>query len=261
MTTKGLINGTEMSSTVSGSSYAVSHVQVNGVNGAHEHAGADFDSIPSCIEAFRNGEFLVVLDSPSRENEGDLIIAAEAITPSKMAFMVRHSSGIVCTPLSPAICDALDLPQMIPKTKNSDPNRTAYTISVDSNHDTVTTGISAYDRALTCNELARKGALPSDFRRPGHIFPLRAKPGGVRERMGHTEAAVDLCRLAGFREVGVISELVEAGEDVPGAAEIKGGESMLRTEGCLAFARKFGLKICTVEGLKEHLEEIGRAHV
>ncbi|KAK5084038.1 3,4-dihydroxy 2-butanone 4-phosphate synthase [Exophiala xenobiotica] len=199
-----------------------------------------FDSIESCIEVFRNGEFLVVLDSPDRENEGDLIIAASKITSAQMAFM---------------ICGDLDLPQMIPKSENSDPNRTAYTISCDSNHETVTTGISAYDRALTCNELGRKDVQPSDLRRPGHIFPLRARPGGVRERMGHTEAAVEFCRLAGLREAGVISEIVDPGMDVRGKAEIQGGESMLRTDGCMAFARMFGLKICTVVGLKEYVEQ------
>lgn len=219
-----------------------------------DHAVDLFDDIESCIAAFRAGEFIIVLDSPSRENEGDLIIAASKITPQQMSFMVRHSSGIICTPLSPAICDSLALPQMIPHSANSDPNRTAYTISVDSSHETVTTGISAYDRALTCNELARKSAVPTDFRRPGHIFPLRARPGGVRERMGHTEAAVEFCRLAGLREAGVISEIVEAGEEVDGKAEIVGGDSMLRRDGCVAFARKFGLKICTVEGLRDYVE-------
>ena len=143
---------------------------------------------------------------------------------------------------------------MIPRKDNSDPNRTAYTISVDSDHESVTTGISAYDRALTCNELARKNAQPSDFRRPGHIFPLRARPGGVRERMGHTEAAVEFCRLAGLREVGVISEIVEVGRDIEGKAEVLEGDSMLRRDGCLEFAKKFGLRICTVEGLREYVE-------
>lgn len=238
-----------MSTTFSGS-----QTHINNTNGIHDTSNIHFDAIPACIDAFRDGQFLVVLDSPSRENEGDLIIAASAMTPAKMAFMVRHSSGIVCTPLSPSICDALELPQMIAKTENSDPNRTAYTVSVDSNHATVTTGISAYDRALTCNELARKGAGPSDFRRPGHIFPLRARPGGVRERLGHTEAAVELCRLAGLREVAAISEIVEAGEEVHGTAEIRGGDSMLRTDGCLAFAKRYGMKICTVEGLRDYVE-------
>lgn len=145
---------------------------------------------------------------------------------------------------------------MIARSENSDPNRTAYTVSVDSAHETVTTGISAYDRALTCNELSRKGSKPGDFRRPGHIFPLRARPGGVRERTGHTEAAVEFCRLAGLREAGVISEIVEVGQDVEGQAEMLGGESMLRRDGCLEFARRYGLKICTVEGLREYVEKV-----
>jgi len=230
-------------------------VGANGTDATQIQPGPQFDSIESCIDSFSNGEFLVVLDSPDRENEGDLIIAASKITSAQMAFMVRHSSGIVCTPLSAQICDDLDLPQMIPKSENSDPNRTAYTISCDSNHESVTTGISAYDRALTCNELARKDAQPGDFRRPGHVFPLRARAGGVRERMGHTEAGVELCRLAGLREAAVISEIVDPGMDVLGKAEMLGGESMLRTDGCVAFASMFGLKICTVEGLKEYVEQ------
>ncbi|KAK5073257.1 3,4-dihydroxy 2-butanone 4-phosphate synthase [Lithohypha guttulata] len=226
--------------------------QAEHTNGLSHNDGQDmFDSIPSCITAIKSGQFIVVLDSPDRENEGDLIIAAQHITSGQMAFMIRHTSGIICTPLSPTICDSLDLPQMVARTENSDPNRTAYTISVDSNHDTVTTGISAYDRALTCNELARERAQPNEFRRPGHVFPLRARPGGVRERTGHTEAAVEFCRLAGLREAGVISEIVDPGNEVDGRAEIVGGESMLRRDGCLAFARKYGLKIC----LRDYVEK------
>lgn len=145
---------------------------------------------------------------------------------------------------------------MIPLAVSGDPNRTAYTISVDSAHETVTTGISAYDRALTCNELARGTAIPSDFRRPGHIFPLRARAGGVRVRTGHTEAAVELCRLTGLAQVGVISEIVEPGVEVPGVAEVQGGESMLRRDGAVAFARRWGLKVCTVEGIREYVESM-----
>lgn len=213
-----------------------------------------FDSIPACITSFQQGQFLVVLDSPHRENEADLIIAAQHITPSQMSFMIRHTSGIICTPLSPSLCDNLSLPQMIPLSGNSDPNRTAYTISVDSNHETVTTGISAYDRALTCNELARVDAKPEEFRRPGHVFPLRARTGGVRVRTGHTEAAVEFCRLAGLREAGVISEIVEEGVEVEGRAELLEAESMLRRDGAVAFARRWGLKVCTVEGIREYVE-------
>jgi len=193
----------------------------------------------------------VVLDSPSRENEGDLIIAAAAITTEKMAFMVRHTSGIICAPLPAHLAASLDLPQMLPPAQNSDPNSTAYTISIDAAHDDVTTGISAHDRALTCQLLADQKAKPATFRRPGHVFPLRARDGGVLERQGHTEAAVDFCRLAGRGQVGVISEIVDDGDEVAGTAERVGG-GMLRGAGCVAFAKRFGLKVCTVEGLVEY---------
>lgn len=212
----------------------------------------EFDSIESSIDAFRRGEFVVVLDSQDRENEGDLIIAAQDVTTEKMAFMIRYTSGIICTPLRSPHAISLSLPQMV--NKNTDPNRTAYTISIDSNHDTVTTGISAHDRALTCRTLASKSVQASNFRRPGHVFPLRARDGGVRERLGHTEAAVELCRLAGKREVGVICELVDDGQEVPGQAEMK-EPGMLRRDGCLKFARKWGLKICTIEDLVDYVVE------
>jgi 3,4-dihydroxy 2-butanone 4-phosphate synthase len=212
----------------------------------------EFDSIESSIDAFRRGEFVVVLDSQDRENEGDLIIAAQDVTTEKMAFMIRYTSGIICTPLRSPRAISLSLPQMV--NNNTDPNRTAYTISIDSNDETVTTGISAHDRALTCRTLASKSVQASNFRRPGHVFPLRAREGGVRERLGHTEAAVELCRLAGKREVGVICELVDDGQEVPGQAEMK-EPGMLRRDGCLKFARKWGLKICTIENLVDYVVE------
>lgn len=195
---------------------------------------------------------MVVLDSQDRENEGDLIIAAQDVTTEKMAFMIRYTSGIICTPLRSPRVVSLSLPQMV--NNNTDPNRTAYTISIDANDETVTTGISAHDRALTCRTLASKSVQASNFRRPGHVFPLRARDGGVRERLGHTEAAVELCRLAGKREVGVICELVDDGQEVPGQAEMK-EPGMLRRDGCLKFARKWGLKICTIEDLVDYVVE------
>lgn len=198
-----------------------------------------------------NGEFIVVLDDLSRENEGDLIIAAQDVTPTKMAFMIRHTSGLICTPITSSLADSLELPQMV--INNEDPNRTAYTISIDAEHESTTTGISASDRTLTCNTLARKGAIPGDFRRPGHIFPLKAREGGVRERVGHTEAAVEFCRLAGKEPVGVISEIVEDGEEVYGVAE-RNEVGMMRRDGCLAFGKKWGLKVCTIEDLVEYVE-------
>ena len=209
-----------------------------------------FDSIEDTISAFRKGEFVVVLDSQDRENEGDLIIAGEDVTTEKMAFMIRHTSGLICTPITSRLATSLSLTQMV--THNTDPNRTAYTISVDSNDDSVTTGISAHDRALTCRTLASSKVREVHFRRPGHVFPLRARDGGVRERTGHTEAAVELCRLAGKQQVGVICEIVDPGEETPGQAQIK-DSGMLRRDGCLTFAREWGLKACTIEDLVEYV--------
>ncbi|CAG8956644.1 hypothetical protein HYFRA_00011955 [Hymenoscyphus fraxineus] len=212
----------------------------------------EFDTIEDTITAFKNGEFIVVLDSLSRENEGDLIIAAESLTPQKMAFMIHHTSGLICAPILPSLCKKLQLPQMV--TTNEDPNLTAYTISIDASSPLTTTGISAHDRSLTCTTLAKPDVQVSDFRRPGHVFPLMAKEGGIRQRRGHTEAATEFCRLAGVREVGVISELVEAGSEVPGRAE-RTETSMMRRDGCLAFGKKFGLKVCTIEDLVEYVEK------
>ncbi|KAH0544560.1 3,4-dihydroxy 2-butanone 4-phosphate synthase [Glutinoglossum americanum] len=213
----------------------------------------EFDTIEDTIEAFKRGEFIIVLDSTSRENEGDLIIAAEDVTTDKMAFMIRYTSGLICAPIPSSLTRALNLPQMV--TPNTDPHQTAYTISIDASHASLTTGISSHDRALTCRMLASPLSTPSSFRRPGHLFPLRARGGGVRERRGHTEAAVEFCLLAGKRPVGVISELVGEGEIVEGRAEV-GGSGMLRRDGCLRFGRRWGLRVCTIEGLCDYLERI-----
>ena len=143
------------------------------------------------------------------------------------------------------------LPQMV--SENADPNRTAYTVSIDSSDASITTGISAHDRALTCRTLALKYCKPSSFRRPGHVFPLRARDGGIRERKGHTEAAVEFCRLAGKRPIGVICELVQDGQEVEGKAERPGG-GMMRRDGCLEFGKRWGLRVCTIEDLVEHVD-------
>ncbi|KAH3659579.1 hypothetical protein OGATHE_005624 [Ogataea polymorpha] len=166
-----------------------------------------FNTIEDALEAYKNGEFLVVMDDEDRENEGDLIIAAEKVTQEKMAFLVKHSSGFVCVPLSTERADALDLQPMVPH--NTDRHGTAYTITVDYGEGT-TTGISAHDRALTVRQLANPDSQPADFLRPGHICPLRARPGLLRERVGHTEAAVQLCVLSGLQPAGAICELVNA---------------------------------------------------
>lgn len=221
-----------------------------------ESSSALFDPIPACIDSLSHGNFLVVLDSPSRENEGDLILAAQDMTPAKMAFMVRFTSGIICTPLPGSLATRLDLPLMIDASANADPNRTAYTVSIDAaaEDEGVTTGISAHDRSVVCQKLAAGGVRKEDFRRPGHVFPLRAREGGVRVRQGHTEAAVDLCRLAGKAPVGVIAEIVEEGEVLEGQAELGGNIGMARRDACVKFARRFGLKVCTIEDLVAYLE-------
>ncbi|ETN37736.1 3,4-dihydroxy-2-butanone-4-phosphate synthase [Cyphellophora europaea CBS 101466] len=208
-----------------------------------------FDSIESTIKAFKNGEFIVVLDDEDRENEGDLIIAAEDVTTEKMAFMIRHTSGLICTPIPGDLAAQLELPQMV--VSNEDPKRTAYTISIDASDDSVTTGISAHDRALTCRTLAHSKVKPESFRRPGHVFPLRARDGGVLTRTGHTEAAVDFCRLAGKAPAGVICEMVDDGQEIPGRAE-RTEPGMMRRDACLEFGKRWGLKVCTIEDLVQY---------
>ncbi|KAJ5082952.1 hypothetical protein N7532_011995 [Penicillium argentinense] len=210
-----------------------------------------FDTIEDTIAAFKNGEFIIVLDDQDRENEGDLIIAAESITAAQMAFLVRYTSGLICAPITPDLAKRLALPQMV--TENADPKGTAYTITIDSSDDSVTTGISAQDRALTCRTLASPDAQIDSFRRPGHIIPLQARPGGVRERKGHTEAAVDFCRLAGKAPAGVIAELVDDGEVIEGVAEIGGNNGMMRRDGCLRFGKRWGIKVCTIEDMVGYL--------
>jgi 3,4-dihydroxy 2-butanone 4-phosphate synthase / GTP cyclohydrolase II len=164
-----------------------------------------FGTINRAIEDIANGRMVVVVDDEDRENEGDLICAAEKVTPGHIAFMVRHCSGIICVPMEAERLDHLNLPLMAPD--SSDPMGTAFTISVDA-HDGTTTGISARDRAETVRVLIDPGSKPRDLARPGHVFPLRYTEGGVLRRAGHTEAAVDLARLAGLYPAGVLCEVV-----------------------------------------------------
>jgi len=138
--------------------------------------------------------------------------------------------------------------------ENTDPNRTAYTISIDSSDPSITTGISAHDRALTCRRLASPSSTPSSFRRPGHVLPLRAREGGIRQRQGHTEAAVEICRLANKKLAGVICELVEDGEEIEGLAERREG-GMMRRDGCLKFGKRWGLKVCNIEDLVDYVNK------
>lgn len=198
-------------------------------------------TIDEALKAFAQGEFLIVIDNPSRENEGDLIISAAHLTPEKMAFMIRYTSGLICVPMSESRLQELGLPDMVER--NEESLRTAYTISCDSKLG-VTTGISASDRAHTCNVLASKTSTKLDIVRPGHIFPLRAREGGVLTRDGHTEAAVDLCRLSGLRECAAISEIVRD-ED---------GE-MARTEELLKRGTEWNIKVITIEDLKHYCEK------
>ena len=164
-----------------------------------------FAPIEDAVAAVANGEFVVVVDDAERENEGDLIIAAEKITPAAIAFMVRHTSGVICLPVVGTRLDDLRIPLMV--ADNTESHRTAFTVSVDVKRDT-TTGISAADRAATIRALIDPTTGPEDFNRPGHIFPLRYREGGVLKRAGHTEAAVDLARLAGLYPAGVLCEIV-----------------------------------------------------
>jgi 3,4-dihydroxy 2-butanone 4-phosphate synthase/GTP cyclohydrolase II len=194
----------------------------------------DQKSVVEAIRAFERGEIVVVTDDDNRENEGDLIVAAVHCTPEKMAFIVRNTSGIVCTPMTREDARRLNLAPMV--ADNDSAHTTAFTVSVDFKHGT-TTGISAEDRTLTVRNLANGNAGAQDFVRPGHIFPLIAREGGVLMRSGHTEAAVDLCKLANLPPVGVISELVNDDGTV------------MRGPQVAAFAEKHGLKQVSVADL------------
>jgi 3,4-dihydroxy 2-butanone 4-phosphate synthase/GTP cyclohydrolase II len=166
--------------------------------------------VEDAIEAVSRGEIVIVVDDETRENEGDLIMAAEAATPDKIAFFLHHTSGLICAPITAERARELDLRQMEPH--NTEGQRTAFTVSVDFRHGT-TTGISAYDRAATIQALCDPTTRPSDLLRPGHIFPLEARQGGVLKRAGHTEAAIDLARMAGLYPAGVLCEIVNEKKD------------------------------------------------
>jgi 3,4-dihydroxy 2-butanone 4-phosphate synthase len=179
-------------------------------------------------------------------------MAAEDCTPEKMAFMIRYTSGYICAPILPERAAALDLPPMV--INNQDPHRTAYTVTVDATAPgLVTTGISAHDRALTLRTLANAQSTSANFRRPGHVLPLIAKPGGVRQRRGHTEAGLELCRLAGKGPAAAICEMVVEGDET-GRPELSGG-GMMRRDGLLAFGKTWGIKVCTIEDMVRYVEK------
>ncbi len=200
--------------------------------------------VARAVRALRRGMPVLVVDDPDRENEGDVVMAAAHATPAWVAWTVRHTSGLLCAPMPAEHADRLGLPPMV--VDNQDPRRTAYTVSVDARHG-IGTGIGAADRARTLHLLADPGTGPDDLIRPGHVFPLRARPGGVLERAGHTEAAVDLCRLAGLPPVGLIAEVIA-----------ENGEAM-RAPGLLALAGSAGLPLISISDLAQHLAEHGRA--
>lgn len=198
-----------------------------------------FAKIEDAVSAIARGEMIVVVDDHDRENEGDIVFAAEHATPEKIAFMMNRARGLICMAMTGERLDALDIPLMVPN--NTESMKTAFTVSVDYIPGT-STGISAADRAATVKALVDESAAPADFARPGHIFPLRANPDGVLARRGHTEAAVDLCKLAGLKPGGVICEVA-----------LDDG-TMARLPDLEIFAETYGLKLIAIEDLAAYLE-------
>jgi 3,4-dihydroxy 2-butanone 4-phosphate synthase/GTP cyclohydrolase II len=199
------------------------------------HKDTKLNTIEEAINDIRNGKIIIVVDDENRENEGDFLAAAEKVTPEMVNFMATHGRGLICTPLTEKRCKELELGMMV--YNNTDPMETGFTVSVDLRGKGVTTGISAADRALTIKALIETETKPSDLARPGHIFPLRAKEGGVLRRTGHTEAAIDFARLAGLKPAGVIVEIMN--ED----------GTMARLPQLLKVAKKFDIKIVSIEDL------------
>ena len=201
-----------------------------------------FDTVEDCLDALRRGEIVLVTDDADRENEGDCICAAEFATLENVNFMATYARGLICMPMSRDWCRRLDLPQMV--AHNTDNHQTAFTVSIDA--ETTTTGISAAERSMTALACVRDGVKPEDFRRPGHMFPLEAREGGVLRRAGHTEATVDLCRLAGLREVGLCCEIM------------KDDGTMARLDDVAAFAKRHGLKMMTIADLIAYRRKVDK---
>ena len=195
------------------------------------------ERVLNAINAFKNGNGVLVLDDEDRENEGDLIFPAETITREQMAKLIRYGSGIVCLCITDERCQQLDLPPMVEH--NNSVNKTAFTVTIEAAKG-VSTGVSAADRVTTIKTAIADNAVPTDLHRPGHVFPLRAANGGVLTRRGHTEASVDLARLAGFKEAGVICEITNDDGTMARAPEI------------VEFAKKFGYSVLTSEELVEY---------
>ena len=192
------------------------------------------ERVINALNAFKQGNGVLVLDDEDRENEGDLIFPAEAITPEQMAKLIRYGSGIVCLCITDEQCKQLDLPPMVEH--NNSVNKTAFTVTIEA-AEGVSTGVSAQDRVTTIKAAIADQAKPTDLHRPGHVFPLRAAEGGVLTRRGHTEASVDLARLSGFKPAGVICEITNDDGTMARAPEI------------IEFAKKFGYVVLTIEDL------------
>ena len=201
-----------------------------------------FDTVEDCLDALRHGEIVLVTDDADRENEGDCICAAQFATLENVNFMATYARGLICMPMSRQWCQKLDLPQMV--VQNTDNHQTAFTVSIDAK--STSTGISAAERSATALACVRDGAMPDDFRRPGHMFPLEAREGGVLRRAGHTEATVDLCRLAGLKEVGLCCEIM------------KDDGTMARLDDVAAFAKRHGLKMTTIADLIAYRRKVDR---
>ncbi|MCI9371618.1 MAG: bifunctional 3,4-dihydroxy-2-butanone-4-phosphate synthase/GTP cyclohydrolase II [Lachnospiraceae bacterium] len=195
-----------------------------------------FDTVEQALEDLKNGKIILVTDDEDRENEGDFICAAEHATTQNINFMAIHGKGLICMPMSEEYCSRLRLPQMV--NENTDNHNTAFTVSID--HISTTTGISAAERSITAMKCVEDGVKPEDFRRPGHMFPLLAKKNGVLERNGHTEATVDLMRLAGLKECGLCCEIMR--ED----------GTMMRTPELLELAKKWKLTFITIKSLQDY---------
>ena len=197
---------------------------------------AAFNTIEEALEDLRRGKIILVTDDEDRENEGDFICAAQFATTENINFMATHGKGLICMPMSEEYVEKLKLPQMV--ANNTDNHETAFTVSID--HITTTTGISAVERSITALASVKEDAKPEDFRRPGHMFPLKAKKNGVLERNGHTEATVDLCRLAGLKECGLCCEIMR--ED----------GTMMRTEELSDLAQQYQMKFITIKDLQDY---------
>ena len=194
------------------------------------------DRLDQAIRAFREGRAVVLQDDPDREDEGDLIMPAELISEAVMALMIRDCSGIVCLCLEDGLARRLDLPQMVARNENN--HGTAFTVTIEA-REGITTGVSAHDRVATIRAAVRPGARPGDLARPGHVFPLRAHPGGLQARRGHTEGSVELARMAGLRPAAVLCELMNP------------DGTMMRGPALLAYAARHGFPLLTIQDLVE----------